>query len=180
MKRNMILRNLGLVLGVLLLLWAARSFWPQTEPDRQGYLKQWSSIDINQIDKVVIEKEDQKVEMVKQGETWRIEGKTVKTETVTEVIKALTQPKEVIVASLTGLKNEELGLSSRSAVLSMMAGEKNQWQVKMGKASMNGRYLSLAGSETVYLVDQVPLMVDSVRTDDWIEKEENSSKAANN
>lgn len=132
-----------LILGVL----GWRSFGGKILPKSDGYLRQLG-IKKEAVIVISLSQKDKSLEIKKEEDAWRIEGKKAKEVQVSDLLGVIFPEKEPELVAKTSSRHKEMKVDEENAIKIKLNGEKEIW---LGTAA-GGNYLRFPGKDEVWLV----------------------------
>lgn len=151
------------VLTILLLLKTA--VLPRLQTQESGYTQITKDIDKGTLSAITLEKKDEKVQLIKEGQQWKVEGKRAQQTKVEQLIEGLTKPTGVQLVAQTDARHSELGVVTGEGTL-MTLGER---KFIAGAPSISGVYIRAEKNNDVYLLSALSSSTISTSVSFWMD-----------
>lgn len=150
-------KNLWVLLAVfivLALLLTARVMLPKFQTQKSDYLEKTVLVQKNTVGNITLSKASEKVDILRDGDVWKVNGKTADKNKVGALLNFLLPENgfpEVV--AQTDKQYHELEVTDQLATKTVVD---NKLTFFIGKISGHGRYVRIDGSPNVYLVGFAP------------------------
>lgn len=131
------------------------------------YVKQLKGAKGEGITLITLNKGDERVELNRENDTWRVNGKKAQNDAVGELIQTLIDKPSTQLIAQTSAQHDQFGVASSSATTIVFG---DLLTLLVGGQTVGGTYVRIEGSDNVFLVSGATDLMLSTSISDWYDK----------
>lgn len=167
MQKNKTIIRLVLLLLLLSGLLAFRLYTPKFKTEASSYNEKIKSIDSGKIESVDISKKEEKIELKKDGDVWRVNDKKADKQKVEKLISQLLPEENIDLIAETNQRHKEFGLTDDLATKVKL---EDSLSVLVGKSESSGAYIRIDEEDKVFLLKDFSSLNISTSFSFWYDK----------
>ncbi len=165
--QNKTLWLLGTILAILTLFWGVKTYLPKYNKPSSPYAEKVKPYDKSSVRSIVIKNSECSVELKKEGEDWKVNGKKADKSKIDDLVNQLIPPIFPDIIAKTDKRYHEFNLTSDKAIR-ITFDDKLTWFI--GKSTGSNVYVRFDGDNTVYLLKSGISSNFSTDNSDWYDK----------
>lgn len=167
MQKNKTIIRLVILLLLLSGLLAFRIYTPKFKTEASSYNEKIKGIDSKKIETIDISKKEEKIELKKDSDVWRVNDKKADKEKVEKLISQLLPEENIDLIAETNQRHKEFGLTD-DLFTKIKLGD--GLTVLVGKSESSGAYIRIDEEDKVFLLKDFSSLNISTSPSFWFDK----------